>query len=54
VRLGGDAIISVSLLTKKQLVAADVWFATLELKAIKVLDAILYMIENAHANIINV
>jgi hypothetical protein len=54
VRLGGDAIISVLLLTKKQLGAADVWFVTLELQVIKVLDAIQCMIETAHANIINV
>jgi hypothetical protein len=40
VKLGGDAIISVSLLMKKQLGVVDVWFAMLELQAIKVLDAI--------------
>jgi hypothetical protein len=40
VKLGGDAIISVSLLTKKQLGVAGVCFAMLELQVIKVLDAI--------------
>lgn len=39
-RLGGGVIINVSLLMKKQLGAAGVWFAMLELQVIKVLDAI--------------
>jgi hypothetical protein len=40
VRLGGDVIIIVLLLMKKQHGVVGVWFAMLELQVIKVLDVI--------------